>query len=567
MTWMPRPPQANDATIAELSIGHLEQVVAIDSQSDEASDTIPSTAGQRHLGDAIATFFAGLGAQVERDEYANVIATLAGRGRGAQVAPLALMVHIDTSRGTQAVDHLQRLPAWPGNAVPYPANDRLVVDVDTYPDAAEFVGEDLVHGPGEAPFGLDDKLGLAHLMTLARMLVDDADVPHPPLLIIGRPDEEIGRMAAVEGLAGLLAERGVACGYTVDGILPFEVNVENFNASQATLVFPPRSLARTAATTTTTTTTTTTRSVRVALQGVNTHGCTAKAEGFRAATRLAAELIADPQLAAIVLATLVPVRFHSGALRDCDACIDFSVHARDDAEADAAVSALDAALERVVAAHRKRGAGFQLSTFVRGADGDSDSDSEGEGEGEGGTGTNTDDGATLDMLRFVGRFFASAPGFVLAAEESEGQQGYSAPYRAHSTPAGVRLDIRTRDFDADGLAAREAHIRSLADGAADVEISAQYVNMAPRLADHRYLVDWARAAGAAVGVDCRERPIRGGTGVDPFLDHGVPIANLGTGYFAPESEKELTSMQKMVGHAKWLHALVQHVAAVAPKRN
>ena len=55
-------------------------------------------------------------------------------------------------------------------------------------------------------------------------------------------------------------------------------------------------------------------------------------------------------------------------------------------------------------------------------------------------------------------------------------------------------------------------------------------------------------------------PIRGGTGVDPFLDAGVAVANLGTGYFAPESEKELTSMEMLADHAKWLVALVQQVS-------
>ena len=62
---------------------------------------------------------------------------------------------------------------------------------------------------------------------------------------------------------------------------------------------------------------------------------------------------------------------------------------------------------------------------------------------------------------------------------------------------------------------------------------------------------------SAVQQDVRILPIRGGTGVDPFLDKGVAVANLGTGYFAPESEKELTSLQNLAGHARWLVALVQ----------
>ena len=87
----------------------------------------------------------------------------------------------------------------------------------------------------------------------------------------------------------------------------------------------------------------------------------------------------------------------------------------------------------------------------------------------------------------------------------------------------------------------------------------QYVNMGPRLADRPELVRWAKAAGDALGKETPVLPIRGGTGVDPFLDAGVAVANLGTGYFAPESEKELTSMEMLADHAKWLVALVQQV--------
>jgi hypothetical protein len=73
------------------------------------------------------------------------------------------------------------------------------------------------------------------------------------------------------------------------------------------------------------------------------------------------------------------------------------------------------------------------------------------------------------------------------------------------------------------------------------------------------LVSWAQEAGEAVGHEVPVLPIRGGTGVDPFLDAGVAVANLGTGYFAPESEKELTSMEMLAGHARWLVALVQQL--------
>ncbi len=387
----------DDRILGAKSREHLEAVVAIASDSDESSATIPSTEGQRELAAWLERFFGSLGCTVERDAFANIIATLPGRGAGADAAPIALMVHLDTARGTAALPELICEPAWDGGALDYPANPALTVSTATYPAVEVFVGGDVLHGPGDAPFGLDDKLGLSHLMTLA-WLLQQAPVDHPPLCFVGRPDEEIGRMEAVEGLAEALAARGVTTGWTVDGIWPFEVNVENFNAAQGSLVFdePPR-LA-------------TSSTWTVHLGGVNTHGATAKAEGHRAATRLAAEIAArlDP-------AVTEAQGFVSDALRDCDAVVVFGTTGDG--------SDLRAAVDAVLTPHLPRGASFRL-----------------EPGGAPGVGTDA-------MLRWVRAFLASDPGWPLAAEDSSGRQGYSHPYRARPNGSGLQLDVRIRDFD------------------------------------------------------------------------------------------------------------------------
>ncbi len=506
-------PLQTDRAIAEQARAHLEAVVAIDSASDEDSPSIPSTPGQARLAAWLQDFFSGLGASVECDDYANVIASLPGRGAGVGAEPLALMVHLDTAKGTEPVSALQLAAHWDGSPLAWPANDGLQVDTTTFPSLAEFVGQDVLHGPGDAPFGLDDKLGLTHLMTLAWLLHSNPLIPHPPLLLVGRPDEEIGRMEALLGLAEGLAERGVRSGYTVDGIAPFEVNVENFNAAGASILFPKRAPACDA----------TAHAIR--LIGVNTHGATAHAEGHRAATRLAAEVAQGVQDGGIDV-----IGFRSDPARECDAMVVFAVPPGQ-------VGRLGQACEAAVATHRTRGAGWAAEPVPNGF---------------------VPDAAAGDMLRFVSRFLTSDPGHTLLAEESWGRDGYSQPYRAFPVEHGVQLDIRVRDFSPEGLAARLEHIRGLAGAAATV--AHQYVNMGPRLEDRPELVTWAQEAAATLQRDAQVLPIRGGTGIDPFLDAGVAVGNLGTGYFAPESEKELTSLEMLVGHARWLVALVQIVA-------
>ncbi len=522
MTTTITAPAQDAAEIARVALAHLERVLAIDSASDERSETIPSTPGQTMLARELVGFFEGFGAQVERDTYANVIASWAGRGAAATAPPLALLVHLDTARGTVAVPGLDRVPSWDGGRIPYRENAALCVDVETYPSLRAYVGQDVLVGPGTAPVGLDDKLGLTHLMTLAWLLHTNPGIPHPPLLLVARPDEEIGRMEALLGIAELLAQRGVRSGYTIDGLEPFEINTENFYASQASIRFaaPPRGPLPEASW------------FALRVGGVNTHGATAKAEGHRPATRLCAELAAA--LAGAGRAATF-TGFRSDPARDCDATLVVGV------AGDGVRAALEAALAHVVGPHVPRGASYSLEPC----------------------GPPEALDATAEVLAFVGAFLASAPGFVLSAEDSEGRQGYSQPFRALPDEAGgasdIVLDVRLRDFDEDALRAREDHVRGQA-GARPVAVRAQYVNMGPRLADRPELVRWAQEAAAAVGGAPRILPIRGGTGVDPFLDRGVAIANLGTGYFAPESEKELTSTTQLVDHARWLTALVQVAA-------
>ena len=505
------------AALGLLALDHLQQVVAIDSASDECSEAVPSTIGQARLADFLAHFFTGLGAVVSRDAHANVVARFAGVGPGLARPPVALMVHLDTARGTRPVTTLDLARGWAGESLPYRRNPALQVSIENYPDLVAFAGHDVVFGPGDAPFGLDDKLGLTHLMTLARLMHDAPGRARPPVLLIGRPDEEIGRSDSLYGLARMLADEGVRVAYTVDGIWPFEINVENFNGAHGSLLFAARPSSDLRP-----------YQVRVRLGGVNTHGATAKAEGHRAATRLACEVRARLSGVATVAA------FGSDAERDCDGSLTLRV-------ADAAGrAAVEAAVLSVVRPHVPRGASSSVGPLE--------------------PATGAADGAADAALAWIAGFLDSAPGWPLLAEDADGRDGYSHPYRMLDAADGVRVDVRIRDFTDAGLVARKDHLQALTPPGVALTLTDQYSNMGPALAGHPELVEWAERAAAAVGREAKVVPVRGGTGVDPFLEAGVPVANLGTGYFAPESEKELTSLQWMADHARWLVALLEIVA-------
>ncbi len=520
----------------------LQALVAHDSASDERSTSIPSTPGQRQLGEWIAATMRSFGAAVEIDAHGNVLGALPGAGAGVSAAPLALMAHLDTARGTVATPALQRVAAWRGDRVPYAGNADLRVDIATYPSLTAFCGQTVVHGEGRAPFGLDDKLGLTQILTLGAWLAADGG-DRPPLLLIARPDEEIGRMAAVEGLSEALRDRGVRLGWTIDGIAPFEINVENFDAAMVRVTLPEATMA--------------TRvasagddgplraGLRLVIGGVNTHGATAKAEGHRPATRLAAELLDALAAAGLGAEFVAPCGFFSDSERDCDGVLELGVAASAPVDAEDRVAAC---AEAIVAPHRARGASLALARV--------------QGEVNGWRRSY----AVSAALRLVGDLLADRTVVPVAAEDSDGRQGYSQPFRILPVEGGVRLDVRLRDFDPALLDRRAAAVGDRCPAGAAVERVDQYVNMGPQLRGVSALIDWPQAAARLLGLPTVVQPIRGGTGVDPFLSRGVAIGNLGTGYFAPESEKELTSLEMAAAHVRWLAALIAIAATAGTPR-
>ena len=531
-------PKQSFAELCDLGTELLSRVIAIESQSDAASATIPSTEGQRRLSEYLAAYFSGLGFPVTSDASANLLAEVPGN-LAHQAPKLAFMVHMDTAEGTRAIPALVTLEAWDGGRIPYPENDRLEVSVARYPQTAAFLGQDLLFGPGQRAMGLDDKLGMAEMMLLAKILATNPDIPRPDMVLVARPDEEIGRMAAVEGLADEFVRRGVKYGYTVDGLDPFEINTENFYAAGArvTIVGAPLDLPQAAVA----------RVVTLLVEGAKSHGATAKAEGYFNATSAFVQALAHGD-ALSGRGAAIPIGFATDATAETSAVLRFLLRADDGAGLDRLEADLLARFAEVLAPHAYKGAQVAL------------------------TGRDPVPGDTLatdELLQLHAHLqaFLAATGpapVPLLSEESDGYQGYSNPHAVRPAgPGQIELSYRIRDFTSENLAVRKAHIQAVAEASrASVEIYDQYTNMGPALAAYPELVAWAEDAARSADVSARRAPIRGGTGVDPFLTKGIPIANLGTGYFAPESEKEFTSRQILARTALWLTHLVQVVAAV-----
>lgn len=206
----------------------LVRYAAIDSQSDENSPTSPSTDIQFDMSNLLVEELKEIGAQdVTLTDYGTVLATVPGTVEGPTVGFLA---HVDTAPQFNAAGVKPRvIKGYNGGEITFPDDPDLVLSPKDHPYLAGKEGHDLITASGLTLLGADDKAGVSIVMTLARHLIENPDIPHGPIRIAFTPDEEIGR--GVD--AKLPADLGVDFAYTLDGSDLGEIIYESFSADRA----------------------------------------------------------------------------------------------------------------------------------------------------------------------------------------------------------------------------------------------------------------------------------------------------------------------------------------------
>ena len=209
----------------------LVRYAAIDSQSDVDSATAPSTEIQFDMLRLLEQELAEIGAQdVELTDYGVVLATIPGTTAGPTVGFLA---HVDTAPQYNATSVKPRvIRGYNGGDITYPDAPELVLSPDEFPYLAEKVGQDIVTASGATLLGADDKAGVAIIMTAARHMLANPDIPHGPIRIAFTPDEEIGRGVGEK----LPKDFAVDFAYTFDGQKIGEIEYESFSADGAEVI-------------------------------------------------------------------------------------------------------------------------------------------------------------------------------------------------------------------------------------------------------------------------------------------------------------------------------------------
>lgn len=204
--------------------------VRIDTQADETSHSVPSTAKQLDLSRLLVHECEELGLKdVSLDEYGVVMATIpATLGTGVPV--IAWLAHVDTSPETTGTNvNPQVIENYRGGDITLPADPSKVIRVEDNPALTGLVGKTLVTTDGTTLLGADDKSGIAVIMSAAACLMDHPEIPHGEIRICFTCDEEIGR--GVDHLD--LNKLGAVCAYTLDGDGEGGIDSETFSADQA----------------------------------------------------------------------------------------------------------------------------------------------------------------------------------------------------------------------------------------------------------------------------------------------------------------------------------------------
>ena len=206
--------------------------VKIDTQSDETSSSVPSTAKQYDLLTLLVDELRELGASdVTLTDYGCVLATIPSTVDYA-VPTVAFMAHVDTApafsgTGVKPIVHRH----YDGEPIVLPDDPSQVLSPDEFPFLRKKVGEDIVTASGTTLLGADDKAGVASIMAMAGYFLAHPEIPHGKIRICFTSDEEIGM-----GVRHIkLEDVGADYAYTLDGGDPGELTYETFSADKAVI--------------------------------------------------------------------------------------------------------------------------------------------------------------------------------------------------------------------------------------------------------------------------------------------------------------------------------------------
>ena len=203
--------------------------VSVDTQSDENSESQPSSAKQLDLLRMLRDELTAMGVEATLDEYGYVMATLPSN-IDRKVPVVGFIAHVDTSPDASGANvRPQIIENYDGGDIALKGVPGLFLKPSEFPELLAHKGETIITTDGTTLLGADDKAGVAESMNAVQYMVEHPEFKHGEIKIGFTPDEEIGR-----GVVKFDVKKfGAEYAYTMDGGEVGELEFENFNAASA----------------------------------------------------------------------------------------------------------------------------------------------------------------------------------------------------------------------------------------------------------------------------------------------------------------------------------------------
>ena len=203
--------------------------VSVDTQSNEESESQPSTEKQWNLLRMLRDELEAMGVEATLDEYGYVMGRIPSNV-DKEVPAVGFIAHVDTAPDASGADiKPQIIEKYDGGEIALAGVPGLALKPSEFPEMLHYVGQTLITTDGTTLLGADDKGGVAEIMDAVQYIMAHPEFKHGPLRIGFTPDEEIGR-----GVVKFDVPRfGADYAYTMDGGEIGELEFENFNAASA----------------------------------------------------------------------------------------------------------------------------------------------------------------------------------------------------------------------------------------------------------------------------------------------------------------------------------------------
>ena len=218
-------------------IDRFTTYVKVDTQSNDANDTCPSTPGQLTLANMLVDELKSIGMQeITIDENGYVMATLPAN-TVKDVPTIGFLAHVDTATDFTGKNvNPQIVENYNGDIIQL--NENVVLSPKDYPSLNDYKGHTLITTDGTTLLGADDKAGITEIMTAMNYLLQHPEIKHGKVRVAFTPDEEIGRGPHKFYVTAFNAKYA----YTVDGGPLGELEYESFNAAAAKITIKGKNI-------------------------------------------------------------------------------------------------------------------------------------------------------------------------------------------------------------------------------------------------------------------------------------------------------------------------------------